>query len=632
MSTDWRDFPLYDEEAERDTTLGAILDESRAIAAAGDPETAVEQAIAMAVGLHQGGVDQPALAIVDELQKFVRQGDVAAELWPWVVNARGLALSGLGRVDAARDAFAAMRELAQALPDGPIADEIDSTALQNLGVIEVEFGNAARAVEPLGEALKVKVDLEDWISAIDILNSLALAKAALGDLDDAERTLRDVEELATSIGERRRVASAHGNLGILHTRRGDHAAAETEYREALRLARVGGDVHHEVLGIMNVGSSLAERGREGEALRWYRRGARRAEDLGAVSLEAQLRRSSALMLLRLGRGREARDELERALHLADAVGHPHRSAECRADLGALLLQEGRPAEAEPLLDLARREFAALGDQRWAAQVTNNLAEVALAGEQFALADERWTAAIEALVDDPETTTAIARRAADAAIVRGDVQQARHWINVELSSAEAFEDGADLAWRTATAGAGLNWRLATEDGLELLERAVALYQRAGDDVQAALVRLDVGSARSDLGRHDEAITEFEACLALAHARSDRALRRHALANLGEVLRRNGDLSGATEALTEALQLARALGDDDAVALTLGNLALAYGGLDDLDRAVDAASRQLKLARELKDKHHEASALGSRQHGLPRRAIPACGGSLPPCRRA
>lgn len=607
MSTDWRSLEIHEEDQEP-TTFGDRLAAMRDEAAAGRASEAFDEGISLAVGLHLAGLDQEGLELLDELSSFIGESDVSAERWPWFLNTRGMALSGLGHDEEARSAYMEMRKRAEQLAPGPVSDDIQSTALQNLGILALETGNAEQAAELLRDALPAKVELGDWEAAVDVLNSLALAVADLGDLDEAERMLSSVEELSQLLRDRRRVGAAVANRGILKTRRGDVVGAEQDFRIALRHARADGDPLRELMAVMSVGTSLADQGRHGEALRWYRRGARGAGETGAAVMEVRLRRSIAVMLLRLNRTQEALPQIERALSVARDVGHVRFAAECQADLGALYVELGDDPRAQAELEAARRRFAELGDRGWEAQVVRNLAEAAVRRDALADAEALWSAATELVADESVTAAEVARRAAEVLIQHDDVAGAERWVKRELSFAERYQDGAPLAWRTAEAGALLNWRRPTEAGLALLQSALDRYEALPDPSHQSPVRLDMAVALSDLGRHDEAKAHLQWCLELAAERSDRALRQHALANLGELLRRQHDDEQALETLAEAVALARTLDDAEALAHSLGNLGLAEFRIGDIEAAAATFDEQLQLARQLRSSRAEASALG------------------------
>jgi len=617
MNPDWRALLLY--QGDDKTTYGDRFAVFREMVTAGRARDVFDEAVEMGVGLHQAGLDREALGLLDELATFVGPPDVDAEQWPWFFNTRAMALGGLARYEEAEAEYVRMRDLAEQLPDEAVRKHIVSTALQNRGINAVEAGDADRAIPLLRDAGLAKLELDDFVGAIDVLNTLGLAVADKGDLDEAERILDDVMDLAAKVGEPRRVGNAFGNRGVLKARRGDYEGAEEDLRAALKYARAEGDPMREAQSVMSVGSTFVERGEFGKALRWYRRAAASASKRGMVVLEAQLRRATALTLLQLGRAAEAVPEMHRALELYTELEHAFHKAEALADLGALHVELGEYELAREELERARAAFVEVGNPAWQSQAVRNLAEMTLQTDGPAAAEELWEHAIELLDEFPMAAADTAHRAAEAWLFSQEADSearasarargaAERWLRVELDRASRYEEGTVLAWRTANAGALLNWRDRNEAGLRLLEEALSEYEDLDEPGQETSVRMDVAAALTDLGRHDEAIAVIERCLKDSVERSDRITRQRALGNLGEVLRRTGDLERARSVLEESEELARALDDDESRAHVLGNLGLVQFESGDAEAALRTFTAQYELARRLRLRSETASALG------------------------
>jgi len=608
VSSDWRELPIYDEATDQETTFGEQFASLYEQVKSGETHEAFEEGLKLAMALHGAGLDREALELLTELRSFIAEHDVEPDRWPWLHNVRGMALSSLDRYEEAVAAYLEMQGLADALPPTPVRQALMATALQNRGIVAVEANHPEDAASLLREALPMKLELQDYVSAVDVLNSLALATADLGDLDEAERMLSTVEEVSRGLRDLRRLGAAFANRGIVRARRNQHADAEADFRTALRYARADGDPIRELLAMLNIGSSLADQGRFGDAMRWYRRAASWASEAGTAAVEVRLRRGLALMLLRTGRYREALPEVEQAYETAQELGLRHLAAECLADRAALNAELGEDDLAQEGLEVARQEFALLGDSEWEARVLRNLAQVTFRQANATAAQPLWTAAAELLSQHPEDVSDVARRAAMAWAKEGETAAAEGWLVIELGRASEFEAAAPLAWRTATAGILLNTPRTTDGGVRLLGDALELFEQLGDLRQASQVRIERAVALSDAARYEEALSDLEWCLGVANELSDRALRQHAVANLGEVARRQSHYHRAMACLSEAVELARDLNDEWALAHSLGNLGLARFEQGDFDSAREAYEEQLELARRFREPGSEAVALG------------------------
>jgi tetratricopeptide (TPR) repeat protein len=621
MSGSWRDLLVFTDDDQ--TTYGDWFDELRASAQGADAGEMFDEVVQRGVGLHQAGLDQEALDMLAEAELFLGPQNVASEDWPWFFNTRGMALSALGRFAEADAQYEEMRKLAERLSDELRRDDLVATSLQNRGVNALEEGDSERAIPLLARSADMKQKLEDWVSVLDVLTTLAMAVAQSGDIHEALDMLDHALELARTLGQPRREAAVLGNQAALEARLGNPAQAEAKLRAVLRYVRAEGDVLRQMQTMQGLGSSLLEQGQPGQGLRWYRRGERLAEERGAAIMRIRLKRNVATALTHLRRRREASEELQEAVSQAEGAGQRALAAATRADLGALYANSGDAEQAAVQLEKALADFEQIGDSAWQSELKLNLGALAASQGRMEEADELFAEAFRAADADKPTQVAVARRAAELWMLAGGASRTEHWLSRELAAADGWDTPAGFAWRTATAAAMLGQLGPSEHALKLFQDAVRRYEELEDFGQATRVRLDVGKTFSDLGQNEQAVEELRRSLADALELQDRTMQRTALANLGEVLRRLDDLSGAREANEQAIALAEELGDNESLALSLGNLGLVAYASGELNEATDLFRRQLELAEKLKSPGFEASArggLGSVEQALghPKRA--------------
>jgi len=195
-------------------------------------------------------------------------------------------------------------------------------------------------------------------------------------------------------------------------------------------------------------------------------------------------------------------------------------------------------------------------------------------------------------------------------VRGYLSEGRAWLERALTAAALGALGAPGA-PTVPAGAhalacdgaailayGQNdhARAAT-----LFERALTLYEQAGDRGGRAAVLGRLGLVALEQGDDARAATLADESLALRREVGDRWGAANALSTLGIVARLHGAYEPARELLHESLALKRALGDTWGMAYALNNLGL--------------AAREQGRAEEARTLHEEALALFQEVHGTP-----------------
>jgi tetratricopeptide (TPR) repeat protein len=117
-----------------------------------------------------------------------------------------------------------------------------------------------------------------------------------------------------------------------------------------------------------------------------------------------------------------------------------------------------------------------------------------------------------------------------------------------------------------------------DGREHLERAIALYEQAGDTSLAALASAGLADIDVLEGKLEQAASRFEATLPMLEQRGPSAELAATLAQLGRVQALRGDREGALITLDRALRLAERLGLDDVLvqALTSRAIGVIYEG--------------------------------------------------------
>jgi tetratricopeptide (TPR) repeat protein len=195
-------------------------------------------------------------------------------------------------------------------------------------------------------------------------------------------------------------------------------------------------------------------------------------------------------------------------------------------------------------------------------------------------------------------------------MHGYLGEGRRWAEEFLS--EPFGDdhpSSALARAGALYGAG---ELAFGQGdlaraAELLEEALALYGKLGDDTGIAVVLVELGQVVRSQGDHDRAAALSEQGLDLGRNLGDHKVAAIAFGTLGRVEHRRGNTEGAVAHYEESLALFRELGQGWGSAYTLAHLAVATLGRGDLDRALALNEESLSIYKELGDRSGMALVL-------------------------
>jgi len=309
------------------------------------------------------------------------------------------------------------------------------------------------------------------------------------------------------------------------------------------------------------------------------------------------------------------------------------------------LRRTEPAEFQRLHGVAARVLAAR--EEWAAALQHFLT----AGDPFAAAElvariyprleqsGRWRALAEVVTALPEEAVAaqpaVSLAGARAALLIGDLGRAERFALVAVEAGRTAVDALLEAKGLAALGNVRRLQGRTREALDVLNRVLALapadpalvaavrrdhgkclgvqgdfagaaaelgaalafFDGAGDEQEAARAEFGLGMALTQTGRLPQAIAHYESCLARWLRLGDPNMQAEILNSLGWAYGNRGEYARARELLLEGLRLAREAGNDSIEGLTqhsLGEILLQTG---DLAGAREAFERGLATMQNL-----------------------------------
>jgi tetratricopeptide (TPR) repeat protein len=147
----------------------------------------------------------------------------------------------------------------------------------------------------------------------------------------------------------------------------------------------------------------------------------------------------------------------------------------------------------------------------------------------------------------------------------------------------------------------------KQAIAVSEKALKLYQEAGNLERQALSLPLLGRIYSDLGDKQTALDYYNQSLPLSRQVGNKALEATTLNNIGLVYSALGDKQTALEFYNQSLPLSRQVGNKAGEALTLNNIGLVYDALGDKQQALDFYNQSLPLSRQVGNKAGEAATL-------------------------
>ncbi len=181
------------------------------------------------------------------------------------------------------------------------------------------------AVAEFEKALEIAESIGSPINRAVVLNNLGIVHIQCDRYTDAIRTFREAERTCLHLDEGPSLVSIHGNLAVLHARRGEFETMDHALAEAERLSP----------------------GKIGQRQEFF------------------LAHARGLCLVYRGRYREAQSCLEEAIALGDSMGDRHIACFDRVYLAEALLFQGRYAEARGALTELAETATAIRARRMA---------------------------------------------------------------------------------------------------------------------------------------------------------------------------------------------------------------------------------------------------------------------------
>ncbi|MDQ7903186.1 tetratricopeptide repeat protein [Phytohabitans sp. ZYX-F-186] len=360
----------------------------------------------------------------------------------------------------------------------------------------------------------------DKRSMADALRELGLLRRHAGQYPAAASALQRAFELYDEIGDELGVADAQTELGGVRWRLGSHAEAAAELRAALATYRKLGVRHGQARALHEMGTALWAVGAYEEALDASEQALCAFEELSDHQGAAEaLHQVGGLQQLTVGYP-PAIDAQRRALALYRELGDRLGEAKALAFLGAAHSHTGDYDASRKALDLALAIQRDLGDGEGEAHTLNYLAATHIRSGRHKVARRLLTDAL-----------ALYRK-----------------IGYRSGQADVLNQ------------LGVLERLASDHGAaaETHEQALALFQQASDELGQSEAHSNIGDLLLTLGRPEEALGRYGQALDLATRAKNPNAEANALNGAGRCHLHLNNSEKGIELLRQAQNLYRRIG--------------------------------------------------------------------------
>lgn len=268
---------------------------------------------------------------------------------------------------------------------------------------QASLKEAAQAAKHIG-ALAFLHDTEKALTAYkkaaeldsgdaDAWNRLGGLLLRKGDLNRAERALNKVLALGNSIADKRIIAMATGNLGIIARTRGDLNQAEDYLQQSIAINKKLGDTENMGVSLGNIGLINLERGKLDVAEDYFQHALAINDEIGRKEGMASQLGNLGLVARTRGDLDRAEDYHQRSLAIATELGRKEGMASQLGNLGLVALYRHDLDQAEDYFHQSLTIDKELGRKEYIANQLCNLGAVAKVRGDMPEACRLWREAL-----------------------------------------------------------------------------------------------------------------------------------------------------------------------------------------------------------------------------------------------
>ena len=149
----------------------------------------------------------------------------------------------------------------------------------------------------------------------------------------------------------------------------------------------------------------------------------------------------------------------------------------------------------------------------------------------------------------------------------------------------------------------------QKAISLLERALGLYEKSGNQSGQAFSLLQIGLIYDDLAEKKLALEYYERSLPFWQKLNDQWGKAAVFNNMGMVYNDLGEKQKALEYYEKSLPLSEAIGDQSLYSRTLNNIGLVYDDLGEKQKALQFYEKSLPISASLEDQYMQGRTLNN-----------------------
>jgi tetratricopeptide (TPR) repeat protein len=192
------------------------------------------------------------------------------------------ALNNVGYIaDQSGDAAKALEFYNKSLTVSEALDDKEgiATSLNNVGTMYNHLGDIGKTLEYYGRSLKIREAMGDTIGITNSLNNIGIVYSNQGDLVQALNYYTKGLKMREAAGDEEGISRSLNNIGSIYDRQGDFEKALDCYERSLEIKTAADDQKGMAVALNNIGRVYSNKGELPKALDYLQKGLKLREDI-----------------------------------------------------------------------------------------------------------------------------------------------------------------------------------------------------------------------------------------------------------------------------------------------------------------------------------------------------------------
>jgi len=475
----------------------------------------------------------------------------------------------------------------------------EANSLSSLGLAYYSLGDYRKAIEFYQQSLDMARAIGYRQGEVEALNNLGLTYDVLGDYPKAIAFYQNQLALARVIGNRQGEGAALNNQGNTYSKLGNYRKALDFHQQALSIAQEIGDRQGEAVSLSNLGLAYRNLGDYRKALDFHQQALSIAQEIGDRQGEVASLGDLGFAHRNLGDYRQAIDFHQKSLIIAREIGDRQREGVSFGDLGRVYHFLGDYRQAihfhQQHLTIARE----IGDRRGEAASLGDLGlTYDVLGDSLKAIDfHRQSLSIAREIGDRQREGTSLDNLGNTYHFLGDSRQAIDLHQQSLSIAREIGDRQGEGTSLGNLGNAYHSLGNSRKAIDFHQQHLSIAREIGDRQGEVTSLGNLGSAYHSISDYHQAIDFHQKQLTIADEIGNRQEKSKSLGGLGNAHHSLGDALKAIDFHQQHLSIAREIGDRQGEAISLGNLGIAFLGNNQLSDASRALYQSIQLIETL-----------------------------------